>query len=126
MKNQRTNQRTKKMRNQRRKKMKNQRGKKMRKTIHGWPLEMKSRSEIKKNLPIIWLSETWNHTASDESTNVLLRHAPLLPSQRLVTYKFLLFFNLVKKNSLIVQEIFLRVIKMATTVAKWTTAPKAQ
>ena len=64
------------MANQRRKKMKNQRGKKMRKKILGWAFKMKSRSEIKKNLPIIWLSETWNHTASDESTNVLLRHAP--------------------------------------------------
>ena len=88
--------------------------------------ETKARSDIRKHLPIIWLSETWNHTASDEATNVLLRHAPLLPSQRLVTYKFRLFFKFVKKNSLIVQKIFLRVIKMATTVAKRTTAPKAQ
>jgi len=48
MKNQSTNQRTKKMTNKRRKKMKNQSGKKMRKKIHGWALEMKSRSEVRK------------------------------------------------------------------------------
>jgi len=33
----------------------------------------------KKNLPMIWLSETRNHTGSDESTNVLRRHGPLTP-----------------------------------------------